>query len=272
MSFEADELKVEWSHITEGANLGVGAFAQVLAIDLKGHADRKLALKKTDVNQVLPNQRASLLSSVRREVRALRRLKHECIITLYGVVNVPGRFMGLVMDRADRGSLRLVLDDVPSVVTSNPSVQMRLAADIASALAYLHSFSPPKLHHDLKSANVLIFEREAGMLRAKLSDFGLSKDLHGTSARATSTMNAMAGTRAYLAPEQFTSVITTASEVYSYAIILWELLHGDVPWSGRNDIHIMAAVVSATPPNNRPPVTAADGVLRQLMQACWEHD
>eukprot|EP00966_Prymnesium_polylepis_P023648 544384-Prymnesium_polylepis.1 len=65
-------------------------------------------------------------------------------------------------------------------------------------------------------------------------------------ALATAVATAMpagAGTAAYKAPEQFDEdEITTKSEVYSFAIVLWELLHGDKPWSGKNELFIMRQV------------------------------
>ena len=147
---------------------------------------------------------------------------------------------------------------------------MKLAANIAAAMTFLHA--KEQLHHDLKSANVLVFDSVGG-LQAKLTDFGLAHDPNST--LAATTMNAAAGTCAYMAPEQFGSDedgarITKASEVYSFAIVLWELLHGGRPWDGLPPYRIMANVSREV----RPTVSEAlpDGVLRQVMVACWAAD
>jgi hypothetical protein len=144
---------------------------------------------------------------------------------------------------------------------------MELAANIAAAMAFLHAQMPPVLHHDLKSGNVLVFET-MGALRAKLTDFGLSLTASGsTLASSSSTRHAGAGTPAWQAPEQFDDVatITTFSEVYAFAIIVWELLHGGQPWDGKASLAISRAVDRG----ERPAITAADGMLRQLMTECW---
>ena len=58
------------------------------------------------------------------------------------------------------------------------------------------------------------------------------------------------------------------SEVYSFGIVLWELLHGGRPWVGKSEIEIMRAIDR----QERPPVTASDSLLRQLMEECWAHN
>ena len=124
------------------------------------------------------------------------------------------------------------------------------------------------LHHDLKSANVLIFNTgagagSAGALLAKLTDFGLSLTASGST--LASTMRAGGGTVAYQAPEQFDDTFTAASEVYSFAVILWELLHGGRPWDGKTP----AAIMRAVDREQRPEVTAAGSGLQAVMCDCW---
>ena len=88
--------------------------------------------------------------------------------------------------------------------------KMELAKGIAAAIAFLHAQAPLVLHHDLKSANVLVFDT-GGALRAKLTDFGLSLTASGSS--LAGTVRAGGGTAAYQAPEQFDETFTAASEV-----------------------------------------------------------
>ena len=128
------------------------------------------------------------------------------------------------MELADGGSLRQKLDHTPEEITGQPSVQLFLAHDIASGLAFCHAQTPrPLLHHDIKSANILLFAHdEAGhpRLNAKLADFGLAVGVSGTATaaetKATGT-HAAGGTLAYRAPESFTGTYNTKSEVCSCA-------------------------------------------------------
>ena len=83
-------------------------------------------------------------------------------------------------------------------------------------------------------------------------------------------VSAALGTAAYKAPEQFEDdEINTKSEVYSFAIVLWELLHGAQPWAGRNEVYISRRVCDKPPPENRPLMTVGYGTLRQLAESCW---
>jgi len=178
----------------------------------------------------------------------------------------------MLLELAPRGSLRDLLDTAPAEVLGSERTQMELAAGTASAMAFLHGQQPqPVLHHDLKSGNVLVFAAAEGRLCAKLTDFGLSLIASGSALSSHRTTRAGAGTLPYKAPEQFSRVFTAASEVYSFAIVLWELLDGGRPWQGFDDAAVMMAVIMQ---RERPPFapSLADSVLRQLAVECWAHE
>ena len=116
-------------------------------------------------------------------------------------------------------------------------MQISLTHDIASALAHCHSMKPqPMLHHDIKSANVLLFSKDEmgyARLTAKVADFGLAIGLSGTSTAAATSRtktHATGGTLAYRAPETFHGQYTTASDVFSFSIVIYELVTGQKPW------------------------------------------
>ena len=129
-----------------------------------------------------------------------------------------------------------------------------------------HLYSQGVEHRDLKALNVLLTSN----LRGKVTDFGLSKcdDLRTT--QTTQGGGGAAGTSAFMAPELLEdNIFTEKSDVYSYAIVLWEIWSRQVPWRGLRPVQIMRKVVDK---RERPPVPAGmPAELRELMVRSWVH-
>lgn len=117
-------------------------------------------------------------------------------------------------------------------------------------------------------SQVLVYEGESGLLLPKISDFGLAAVMAATTSHRGS-MRAMDGTTAYQAPEQWSAEISPASDVYSFGIVLWELLHGDRPWKHTPPAKVIFGVSKGV----RPPVTVSDDLLLcKLMRECWQSE
>ena len=217
-----------------------------------------------EMRVVVASQREMTIASAKRESRLLERAEHQNVIRLFGSVFDDPQHVYLLMELADGGSLRAVLDadGVPS-----PFEQQSLASGIALGLAYLHGLDPPILHHDLKSDNVLLELKADGSRQPKIADFGLATGANMSKMNTQTAAAGNAGTQAYKGPECFNDEFTRASDVYAFAIIVWELLTADRPWANVTDAAIMFKVCNN---GERPAIPdKANRGLAIIAEKCW---
>jgi serine/threonine protein kinase len=180
------------------------------------------------------------LQQARNEMNLLMDLKHLnivrvwCCCTDFAARDRNNREVGVgyVMELTEKGDLRKSIE-------SNDSSwafleRLHIFRDVAAGLEYLHSRTKPVLHRDLKSANVLLFNRRDGSPLAKLCDFGVSSIM---STVTQSTPNAQVGTPLWMAPELITrseKVYKQSADVYSLSMIGYELATLGLPTWGND--------------------------------------
>ncbi|KAK1578536.1 hypothetical protein Q3G72_031022 [Acer saccharum] len=159
------------------------------------------------------------------EVEMLGRLHHRNLVKLIGIC-IESHFRCLVYELVPNGSLESHLHGVDNV--NGPldwDARMKIALGAARGLAYLHEDSSPRvIHRDFKSSNILL-EHD---FTPKVSDFGLARAALDEGNKHISTH--VMGTFGYLAPEYaMTGHLLVKSDVYSYGVVLLELLTGRKP-------------------------------------------
>ena len=177
----------------------------------------------------------------------------------------------LVLEFCDRGSLSRSIrkGDLCHRDTAEPLLDHILlsALDVANAMNYLHSLGIT--HGDLKAQNVLL--KSASTDRrgffCKVSDFGLSRYIGNDDHLQTFTY----GTITHMPPELLKNgVFSTAVDVYSFGILLWELLATTPPYPENNPGHILMTVVHE---GRRPQITDRyPQMYADLIKDCWKQD
>lgn len=161
------------------------------------------------------------------EVHLLSQIRHQNLVLLEGFC-YESKHQILVYEYLPGGSLADNLYGSNSKkATLNWAHRLKIAVDAAKGLDYLHNGNDPRIiHRDVKCSNILL---DLDM-NAKLGDFGLSKQLHQQD--ATHVATPIKGTAGYLDPEYYaTQQLTEKSDIYSFGVVLLELICGRQPLS-----------------------------------------
>ena len=193
----------------------------------------------------------------RAEATSLARLNHPNITTLYSLIP-DGKNLYMVMELV-RGH---TLDDILAKRNAPLDVRESLAiiSQAADGLAYAHSMGV--IHRDIKPSNLMVAEN--GVL--KIMDFGIAR-VRG-SQRLTRS-GSIVGTLAYMAPEQLRGEEgDEACDLYSLAIVLYEMLTGTPPFSATSEYDLMQAQINQRPDRLTPRVPGLDSrVESAIMKA-----
>ncbi|XP_015198818.2 leucine-rich repeat serine/threonine-protein kinase 1 isoform X2 [Lepisosteus oculatus] len=203
-------------------------------------------------------------SEFRQEASMLHSLQHPCIVSLIGISIHPLCF---ALQLAPMGSLNTVLEEHSKGVQFLPLGHMltyRVAYQIAAGLAYLHRKNI--IFCDLKSDNILVWSLEVSdPVNIKLSDYGISRQSFHEGALGVE------GTPGYQAPEIRPGIVYDEKvDMFSYGMVLYELLSGLRPVLGQHQLQIAKKLSKGVRPVLGTPEEVQFHCLQTLMLECWD--
>ncbi|KAF8700772.1 hypothetical protein HU200_034128 [Digitaria exilis] len=208
--------------------------------------------------KVLKPERVSvdMLREFAQEVYIMKKVRHKNVVQFIGACTRPP-ILCIVTEFMHGGSIFDFLYNRRG--NFQVTDVLRIASDVSKGMNYLHQINI--VHRDLKTANLLMDDQVV-----KVADFGVArvKDQSGV-------MTAETGTYRWMAPEVIEHLpYDHSADVFSFGIVLWELLTGKLPYEDMTPLQAAVAVVQ----KDLRPTIAADThpMLADLLQRCWQKD
>ena len=229
-------------HYRIESKLGEGGMSTVyLALDTKLQRHVAIKFMSDHLGDAEARRRCQ------REAQMASSLNHPHIVTVHDIGEFEGR-QYLVMECVDGGTLK----DWTKEKKRTPTEIAELLTGIADGLAAAHEVG--MVHRDVKPTNILI--ARSGF--AKLADFGLAKPAPidrievDPSWSVLSQKGVILGTIGYMSPEQASGeALDSRSDIFSFAVVLYELLSGKRPFGGRSDLEVLQTIIHGDlPPLN----------------------
>ncbi|XP_015885229.1 proline-rich receptor-like protein kinase PERK1 [Ziziphus jujuba] len=234
-TFTYDQLVVATNGFSEANLVGQGGFGYVHKGVLPGG-------KEVAVKRLMSGSRQGE-REFHAEVDTISRIHHKHLVSLVGYC-ITGSERLLVYEFVPNNNLEFHLHGNDQHVM-DWETRLKIAVGSAKGLAYLHEdCNPTIIHRDIKAANILL---DFGF-EAKVSDFGLAKHFSDANTHISHISTQVVGTFGYLAPEYALSgKVTEKSDVYSYGVVLLELITGRPPIQTTDSVRNESLVEWARP-------------------------
>ncbi|GMY11148.1 serine/threonine-protein kinase STY17 [Fagus crenata] len=245
-----DVWEIDTRQLEIGNKVGSGSFGDLY----KGtYFSQEVAIKILKPERV----NTEMLREFSQEVYILRKVRHKNVVQFIGACTQPPNLC-IVTEFMSRGSVYDFLHKQRGAFKL-PSL-LKVSIDVSKGMNYLHQNNI--IHRDLKTANLLMDENEV----VKVADFGVARVQ-----TQSGVMTAETGTYRWMAPEVIEhKAYDHKADVFSFGIVLWELLTGELPYSHLTPLQAAVGVVQkgirpTIPKNTYPRLT-------ELLERCWQQD
>ena len=274
---------IDYAQLEFGDCIGAGGFGKVFQgywhncatcslniseCDCERHSEL-VAIKEARVEQTdgKPDIMRSLKKNFLQEAKLFWLLRHPNIIQLKGIC-LNDQHYCLIIEYAKGGSLSNLLKIRKHGFP--PNILIKWALQVSQGMYYLHEQALPNnvpiVHRDLKSSNILLNDFDENSLDSivlKLTDFGLARELKMNDGEMSA-----AGTYSHMPPEVIKyASYSRASDVWSFGVLLWELLTGEIPYKGIDPLAIAYGV--AVNKLTLPIPSTCPQIFSDLIQGCW---
>ena len=226
--------------------------------------DRICALK---LLSPLSTDTESAVARFKREARMASRIDNPHAVTIYDFGQAEDGLLYLAMEFIDGKPLTRLLADEPGLGIART---VHITRQIAEALTAAHSLGI--VHRDLKPDNIMIAQKGGDADFVKVLDFGIAKTVADDADNVTKT-GFVLGTPVYMSPEQLTGEkLDARSDVYSLAIIVYEMLSGRLPFEGDNSQAIMIKRITSDPIKLSRASSAVSNSVEEVVMAGLARD
>jgi eukaryotic-like serine/threonine-protein kinase len=227
-------------HIEIRQLVGIGAMGRVYRAFQRG-IDRDVAVKILH-RELSAN--AQLVTRFTREAKVASRLQHPNVVQVLLAGQLPDRALYMVMEYLDGMSLQSALAAAGGALPLPRALHIALQLCEAAGEAHAQGI----VHRDLKPENVMLVRRGADQEYVKVLDFGIARFNWGEQSVATAA-GLIFGTARYISPEGAQgNAVGPASDVYSIAILLYQMLAGRTPFEGDQAVGLLVQQIHDAPP------------------------
>nr|XP_040048378.1 ankyrin repeat and protein kinase domain-containing protein 1 isoform X1 [Gasterosteus aculeatus aculeatus] len=255
-NFKKDNFEDDWIKVSECR------FGHLYRVKLKPRQE-KCALKRFDKTLCANNFYRRIID----EASNIAKVKFKHIVPVYGLCN---ELNAVVMEYMSNGSL----NDLLASHTFMWPKKLQMIYEASMGMNFLHSMNPPLLHLNLKTSNILLDD----CLHVKISDFGIIHWEESTGNTKFMEHLTARGNINYIPPETFTQCPDppgTAFDVYSFGIVMWEILTQQKPYAGCSVTTVFLQVSQGKRPSvemiPEPKPQECDQMM-DIMGQCWSED